>query len=129
MTKNKKILLGVITLLPIILGIIYLIAFAIMFVGIGLSANSGGEPEPVFFLSSFAMIFITAIILSILTFGLLIYYIIHVANNKELVGNDRLIWILVIVFAHQIGYMIYWYLKIWKTDNKEDSPRKTLVNQ
>lgn len=48
------------------------------------------------------------------SFGLLIYYIIHVVNNKMIDSNERLIGILVFIFANMIGFPIYWYMRIWR---------------
>ena len=43
-----------------------------------------------------------------------IYYIIQVVNNQALDSTERIIWILVFIFAGMIGYPVYWYMRIWK---------------
>ena len=119
MTKNKKILLGVITILPFAFIILYVIVFFGMFITMPIMLETGNEPNPLIFFSSFSLAFIFIFIAVVISIGLMIYYIIHAANNPTFNSNDRLLWILVMVFAHQIGYIIYWYLKIWKEDNND----------
>jgi hypothetical protein len=29
-------------------------------------------------------------------------------------GTERVIWILVFLFAGLVGYPIYWYMRVWK---------------
>ena len=120
MTKNKKILLGVLTILPFAFIFLYLIVFIAMFLLISLSTTSANEANPFVFIGGFSFAFIFIFAAIALSLGLFIYYIIHVTQNKKLDSNDRLLWILVMVFAHQIGYMVYWYLKIWKDDENDD---------
>jgi len=43
----------------------------------------------------------------------LVFFIIHMINNKKLDSTERLVWILVFLFAGVIGYPVYWYLRIW----------------
>ena len=129
MTKNKKIFLGVLTFLPIVLIFSYIIVFAIMFVGIGVTASTGGEPEGFLFFGSFAAIFIIMSVMMAVTIGLFIYYIIHVTNNKKLEGNDRIMWVLVVIFAQQIGHIIYWYMKIWKEEDDENEELNSITKK
>jgi len=111
--KNKK-LLGIITFLPFILLIIYFFTFFLSFLGMIIPASNNQEPNMGLFMGNFIIAFIIIGFMSILSIGLLIYYIIHITNNKNLDDNNRLVWILLIVFANLIGYGIYWYLQIWK---------------
>ena len=53
---------------------------------------------------------------ALLSIGLLIFFIMHLLRHKALDSTERIIWILVFLFAGIIGYPIYWYMRIWKDD-------------
>ncbi|MBS1566464.1 MAG: PLDc N-terminal domain-containing protein [Bacteroidetes bacterium] len=46
--------------------------------------------------------------------GLLIYYIIHIVNNSRLEPIEKLVWVIIVLFTNIIGFIIYWYMQIWK---------------
>jgi hypothetical protein len=117
MTRNKKIWLGVLTFLPVAFLVLYFIAFALMFVGVFSTMESGGEPNPTFFIGNFVILFLLIMIAAVLSIGLMIYYIMHITNNSKFDSNQRLMWILIMVFGGMIGFCVYWYLYIWKEDN------------
>jgi hypothetical protein len=54
--------------------------------------------------------------ISLLSIGLLVYFILHAAKHKKMDPTERVIWILVFVLGGIICYPIYWYMKIWKED-------------
>ncbi len=57
------------------------------------------------------LLFILVVIL--VSFGSLVFYIVHAANNPNLRENNMLlIWILLFVFANGIGQLIYWIIEI-----------------
>jgi hypothetical protein len=118
MTKKNKKLLGVLTFLPFVLLLVYMFFFFLSFFGMFLAAGHNHEPNMGLFMGSFGIAFAIIGLMSVLSIGLLIYYIIHITNNKKFDDTNRLIWILIIVFANIIGYGIYWYLNIWKVDEE-----------
>ncbi len=120
MTKTKKIWLGIFTFLPFVFIFLYIATFFLLFAGVFVVEQTGMQNEaPVFLLVNFGLAFLSMGLAVITSFALMIYYIIHASNNPKFDSNDRLLWILIMVFAHQIGYIIYWYLKIWKEDDGE----------
>jgi len=56
------------------------------------------------------------IITSLINLAALILFIIHAINNKSLPDTERIIWVLVFVFAGMIGFPIYWFMKGIKYD-------------
>jgi hypothetical protein len=70
------------------------------------------NPEDVFFQLMPAFIYIGLLVIA--KIGLLIFYIVHAVNNQRLDSTERIVWILIFIFAGTIGYPIYWYLRIWK---------------
>lgn len=121
MTKSAKILVGIFSILPIILFGIYIILAFSMFFSIMQNPMEleGDNFPPSIFFRGMIPAFIVAILMGITAFGLLIYYIIHAVNNKNIDGNERLIWILVFIFAGMVGFPIYWYMRIWKSNTPQ----------
>ena len=76
-------------------------------------AHQHQEPNPATILAGIASFLIPIIITGIISFGLLIFYIIHAINNKSINSTEQLIWILVFIFIGTIGFPIYWVLRIW----------------
>ena len=54
------------------------------------------------------------ILLAMCSLGLLVYFIIHSINNKAIDSTERIIWVLIFIFAGMIGFPVYWYMRIWK---------------
>jgi hypothetical protein len=73
-----------------------------------------GEPDPEYMFANFYPVVASGILMAFASLGLLIYYLIHAINNKQIDSTERLIWVLVFIFAGTIGFPIYWYLRIWK---------------
>jgi NADH:ubiquinone oxidoreductase subunit 5 (subunit L)/multisubunit Na+/H+ antiporter MnhA subunit len=118
MKKSNKVILGIITVLPIIFMALYFIFFIQMFFSAVQQPYSTEDNNfgPETALKNMIPLFIMLIVMALTALGLLIYYIMHVVNNKNLESNERLIWILVFVFAGMVGFPIYWYMRIWKND-------------
>jgi hypothetical protein len=115
MTKSKKIFLGALSLLPLVLMVVYIVLAMSMFFSMirhPLEMEEGNFPPDLFFRGMLPAI-IVGLVMAVASFGLLIYFIIHVVNNKNIDGNERLIWILVLIFAGMIGFPVYWYMRIW----------------
>ncbi|HYJ37009.1 MAG TPA: PLDc N-terminal domain-containing protein [Chitinophagaceae bacterium] len=110
MTRSSKIFLGFLTFLPFILFAIYIAVFTTFFFEVIRHQNV--EPEFVF--AEVYPIIVSAVLLGLSSLGLLIYYIIHAVNNKKIDSSERLVWILVFLFAGMIGFPIYWYMRVWK---------------
>jgi len=113
MSKSAKIFLGILTFLPFVFFTIYL-GIVFQFVR-EIMLYHRATPEDVFFQMWPAFIYIGLLVIA--KIGLLIYYIIHAVNNKRIDSTERIVWILVFIFAGMIGYPIYWYLRIWREDN------------
>ena len=112
MSRSTKIFVGILSFLPILLTAYLFIAFFIEF------TNNWGNPNPTFdsplMLGEFGLFFFMVAGILVLSIGLLIYFIIHVAKNKKTDSTERAIWILAFVLGGSICFPIYWYMKIWK---------------
>jgi hypothetical protein len=122
MNSNKKAWLGFLAFLPIVSGIILFIYFFTGFLPEIIRLDELGEDsDPLHVLSTMAPFFVAIIIAGLMQLGLLIYFIIHAINNKQVKSEERIIWILVFIFVSSIGFPIYWYLRIWKEPKPESN--------
>ncbi len=111
MTKNKKIVLGIFTFLPVLSILVYIfVFFNFFFSSIGTPAN---DPfiEQVFF-KNFFILFVLILIAILAGFALMIYYIIHVNSNPNFDSNQKLMWILILVLSSFLGNIIYYFIEI-----------------
>jgi uncharacterized membrane protein len=115
MSKNIKIVVGLLTLLPIVGVIFYLWFFFRMFTSI---VTNAGAPDTIAMGDNFASFFSMLLFIMALNIGLLIFYIVHVVKNKALTSDERLMWILLFIFISFISFGIYWALKIWGEGDK-----------
>lgn len=125
MSKSGKIFTGILSLLPLISFAAYFIFFLSFMLRTFMTIGSGKPPEEVMLMNNEALfinnfIVMAALIglMSLISIIALIYFIVHIAGNKTFDNNERVVWILVVVFVGMIGFPIYWYLKIWKEEEK-----------
>ena len=118
MSRLSKIILGIITLLPFLFMGGYFVWFMSFFMQMSQHMNAG-DPDamPQLMFGNMGWMFLFLGMSMLISFGLMVYYIVHVVNNKRIDSNERLVWILVFVFANMIGYPIYWYMRIWKEEH------------
>ncbi len=116
MSKNKKILIGILSCLPLLLTGFYIYQVIVFFWNFIKEANQVGRTEELIFgdILQMAGIGLSALLLGILSLGVLIYFIIQVINNTQINSDERIIWILVFIFLGMFTFPLYWYLRIWK---------------
>ena len=114
MSRSSKLFIGILSFLPIILLLVFLFMIFSMFPTFFQWDKYEPAPQEVF--SAFAPLFILGFGMGILSIGLLIFFIMHLLRHKALDSTERIIWILVFLFAGIVGYPIYWYMRVWKDD-------------
>ena len=114
MSRSSKALIGVLSFLPIIL----LVALFVMMFGLipRMFEWENYDPAPQEIFSAFGPMFVLGFGMGILSLGLLIFFIMHLLRNKTMDSTERIIWILVFLFAGIVGYPIYWYMRVWKNE-------------
>ncbi|MCA9444624.1 MAG: hypothetical protein KC964_27810, partial [Candidatus Omnitrophica bacterium] len=50
----------------------------------------------------------------LLSMALIVFYLLHVYESKELDTEKKWLWSAVIVFAGYVSMPFYWWYKIWK---------------
>lgn len=114
MSRTSKILIGIMSMLPIILtGTM----FIFMFLQFSNMAHWEDKERPsTFFFGNFQYFFMLMMVMFLLSIGLLVFFIIQLVKNKKMDPTERAIWILAFVLGGMLSYPIYWYMKIWKED-------------
>jgi hypothetical protein len=112
MTRSTKVLLGIANVIPFVLLAISMLAI--------ISAphpptTENAAPEAFVFSLGVAFLFMGAT--TVLSFVLLIYYLVHVLKNPRLDANSRLMWALVILVASLLGNIVYWLFQIWREED------------
>jgi hypothetical protein len=117
MSKGGKVVVGIFTFLPVLLLILffYNLFSTMVHYAPEIERQQFTKPDAKEVLEAIAPIFMYIILLSINCLGLLIYYIIHAVNNKNLESNERVLWVLLFVFVGFIAFPVYFFAKIVKT--------------
>jgi di/tricarboxylate transporter len=115
MTRSKKIIIGIFSLLPLVLFLCYMGTI----ISLILSQLRDGYSDDYNFnrfedTRTAVGIVISAILMGLVSLGALIYFIVHAVNNAFVKQDERIIWIILFVFVGMIVFPIYWYLKVWK---------------
>jgi len=119
LSQGQKILIGILTLLPFLF-VPYIVfqIFTFVMTAIG---HDGMDPQPeIIFGAIFSFIF-PIILLSLLSLGLFIFYIIHAVNNKNTETAERIIWILLFIFAGFIVFPVYYFMRIWNDNGPQST--------
>jgi len=114
MSTTRKLLLGLLSFLPIVLFIVYLIVFFSFFVSIFGHVHEE-DVLPASLAERIAVLVAAIILLAVCSLFLLVYFIVHNINNRAIDNTERIVWVLIFIFAGMIGFPVYWYMRIWKT--------------
>lgn len=124
MTRKKAMIIGGITLWPVVF-MILLTGF--MFFQI-LVMDTGNKPptEEMFFLMKIIMPLIAVTV--ILVFVQIALYIRHICRTGAIQQDNKALWIFAILCGGMIAMPVYWYLYIWKKTESESSGRSAREN-
>jgi hypothetical protein len=117
LSQGQKLIVGFFTLLPFVLIPYYLYQFFHFFTEMMQNTFRHEEPDPTMILEVMMPMFMAVGLMSLVSMGLLVFYIIHAVKNKAVVGNERLIWILLFVFVAHLAFPIYFFLRVWKDED------------
>jgi len=119
MSKIKKTLLGVLTILPTL----YLFTFIVFFISMILTIDKqpASSGMPTFFLA----MMITHVLMMLLMICLITFYIVHAFNNQRIQQDKKVLWTILIFMGSFISMPIYWYLFILKDSAVSTNSSKT----
>jgi len=125
MSKSRKIFIGLLSFLPLVFLLLYFAWLMMFFVNMLAAGGTDMDPfseMPNYFVDNIVWLIMLVVFTALLSLGLLVYFIVDAINNKSIDGSEKLVWILVFVFANVLGYPIYWYMRIWKDTPAIHSP-------
>lgn len=127
LTKNQKILVGILHFLPIIGMVTYFILFFSLFLNVAeLEPESLESHPPIAFFKGFIGLFIVLFFTALIAIGIKIFDILHLTkSNRNDTNNKVLIWILLFVFTGIISEIIYYFLEILPNKKEELEEHKT----
>jgi len=105
-SKPLAALIGVATILPAIYMALFFATFSS-----GLSPGATADEMPIFGTFQTMMAFHLAVMA--LTVVLLVFYVVHAFKNERLVGDKRVLWVVVIFFGSFVAGIVYWWIYIW----------------
>lgn len=108
MTRGKAIVIGLASLWPIL----YLFVFLFHFVRTILSTATGSGGPP--FGGHFAVFFGLHVLTMLLSFGLMIYFIVHLFRNASIPPDKKPLWAIVLFMGGMAAMPIYWFLHLWR---------------
>jgi hypothetical protein len=116
LNKSAKIVLGILTFLPLLLamsllGFVVLNFFSMFF------SQEPVMPLMLFSYLSYILPYIFPI--ALLALGLFVFYIVHIVQNTILDTEKRMLWIVVVFVAYGLAIPIYWYIHIWNKNSGE----------
>ncbi|HXS36154.1 MAG TPA: PLDc N-terminal domain-containing protein [Flavipsychrobacter sp.] len=113
MNKPNKILLGILSFVPLALALV-IIVFVINMV------FNSNNPLSLYVFSDFVPIIIIGVLASMCSVGLLIYYIIDLTRERSMADGEKIMWILLFLFAPVIAYPVYFFIRVYtqSLDNK-----------
>lgn len=115
MSTSKKVFLGILTFIPLLLLLVYFIVFfKFFFVLMGNAADNPFHQDevPVMFFANFFWMFLLIGLSVVIGLGIMIYYLIHVNNNPKLDSNKKIMWMLILIFVNSIGSIVYYFIEI-----------------
>ena len=110
MSKSAKIVLGFLTILPLIYFVVFISYVVVTISG---ALRSGGAPGDLPIFPNFYVLFVLHMIVMILLIGLTIFYIVNVFRNDRVHENRKVLWAVVLFMGNIFAMPIYWYLHIW----------------
>jgi hypothetical protein len=69
------------------------------------------------FFADYIWIFIIISLCSILGLALMVTYIIFAVKDQSATENDKVLWVLLLVFFNFIAFPLYWYFRLWKNED------------
>ena len=114
MNKVQRIWLGILSFSPLIITTIITVLILKNFVGLfGLAlADAPAEEAGMYILKDYIVIFIFSVISGILNILQLIIFLILIIKNNRLDNNNKILYVVFLIFFNQITAIIYFLLEV-----------------
>ncbi len=113
LSYNQKLLLLFLTILP------YILTGILLYNLFGTIAELAQDPTyydgapPGVILLLFSDFLVLTFVITIISLGLTIYYIVHATKDPSQKTGERVIWILLFIFIGSVVQIIYYIVKVW----------------
>lgn len=112
MERANRIWLGIFTFLPLVFLVFYLIQFAFLLRDVLQYGNDIAT------LGDISLALLLMLGIGVVSFGLFVFYILHVIYSKT-DNNEKLLWIILFFVGNIFAFPVYFYMKIWKAPSQE----------
>lgn len=122
MKSSTKILLGILTFLPFLLIISYVLYIFTGFIPMAIRLEDTNQQVPVEFFESISVMIVLIILAVTIKLGITIYYIVHATNNPKNETNTKIMWIVLLVLVGTVTSIVYYFVEILpsKINEKEN---------
>jgi len=120
MKKSTKLLLGILTFLPMILILVYIIYIFAAFIPTAIRSEEGHQEVPDELFQSISVMIVLVVLAIIIKMGIMIYYIIHASNNPKNENNTKIMWIVLLVLIGTISSIVYYFIEILPSKNNSN---------
>lgn len=107
LSRPMALLLGLLSAWPFVYFVGFMAAMAVT-----LTSSGGPFGDP----SSFGVIFVLHLLTTVLSMGLLVFYVTHAFKTPRIAQDQRVLWLLVLFMGNMLAFPIYWYLHVWRRD-------------
>jgi hypothetical protein len=111
-SKSQKILIGFLTLWPPVYVAVFVMVWFGTFVGMTLAAL--GIPTPGLF--GFCFIIPLHLATMLLIVAMTVFWGIEVYRDPVLVGDKKVLWMLVVILGGSIGQAVHFFMNVWPED-------------
>jgi len=112
MKNSSKILLGILTFLPVLLILTYVLYIFTGFIPMAIRLEDSNQQVPVEFFESISVMIVLIILAVTIKLGITIYYIVHATNNPKNETNTKIMWIVLLVLVGTVTSIVYYFVEI-----------------
>lgn len=109
-SQTGKMIIGILTISQLFIGLFALIWFLSSFMPVIIGGNEAALEQMI--LLSIGKFLIVAIILGLLSCGVLIFYLVHAGTNKYISTTMKVLWIVLLLVFGSIVEVVYFFMEI-----------------
>ncbi len=115
LSRPQKIVLGALSLWPILHFFVFFGFFVLMFAAsVGTAAlGPRGNALPAALAGGFALVFLLHFATLALTFGLTVFYIVYLFKTDRVRQDKKALWAVVLFLGNVIAMPVFFYLYVW----------------
>lgn len=120
MKNSTKVILGILTFLPMLLVLTYVFYIFMAFIPTAIQLENSHQEVPVELFRSLSVMIFLIVLALIIKLGIMIYYIVHASNNPKNENNTKIMWIVLLVLVGSISSIVYYFIEILPSKDLSD---------